>query len=464
MSKSSSKTVKELVRLALHRERRGRFDEAIALLNAVLELEQENAVAWRHLGALQNLLGRSEASIACFRRSLAAEANSVDTLVNLGARYFESDRADDAIDIFGKAAALQPTNPNSQYNLGLALRAAGRTEDALKALTQACRLDPSNADAHFTRALLFLQLDQFEEGWQEYQWRWSLEAAGQLPTKPPEWQGENFEGKTLVILPEQGHGDTIWASRFLPDVKRRGGSVILQTRHETNLLLARLSGVDGYIDEGTDLADFELFCPIMSVPGLLGITDANTPPAHLYASEEGRADLQPLIERAGDRLKVGIVWSGSATNIRNHKRSAPLDYFVALAQNPDVQFYSLQKGRCEVELRQQGLGALIIEPTNDNFAEAAALIEALDLIVMTDSAIAHVAGSLGRPIWNLLEFQPYWIYWTQHERTPWYPSMRLFRQQCSGDWLDVFARVDKALKDAVRICGEGHWPERQFEV
>jgi len=453
-----------LVELAIRRERRGRFSEAIALLNSALEIEPRNAVAWRHLGALQKMAGRTEAAIACFRRSLAIEPDSANTLLNLGALYLVNHRAADAIEAYEEAAAVEPEDSNSHYNLGLALHEAGRTDDALSAFAKACHLDPKHANGHFMQALLLLLQGRFDEGWRKYQWRWSLEAAGRRPTDLAEWQGENFEGKSLVVVPEQGHGDTIWTSRFLPEVKQRGGSVILQTRPETRVLLSKLPGVDIFIDIGDDLTDYDLLCCMMSLPGCLGITVANTRPAQLHASREGKERARTYVDRWGGRFNVGIVWSGSLTNSRNRTRSAPLEYFVKLAQNPDVQLFSLLKGPLEYELQETDLSALIIETPNNDFSEAAALIEVLDLVIMTDSAIAHVAGSLGKPIWNLIEYRPYWLYGIEGETTPWYPSMRLFRQRSSGEWTEVFARVTRALAEAVELHRDGYWPPTLVEV
>lgn len=458
-------TVDVLIELAIKRERRANFGEAIALLNAAIELDPGRIEAWLHMAELQQLAGRTEASIACFARVLAAKPDSLDALVNLGARYLDIDQVEDAIGMFERAAALQPDNSQNHYNLGLALNMAGRNEAALEALTQSCRLDPDNAAAHFTRTLILLEEDRFAEAWKEYDWRWRLDQSPELPSAIPEWRGEPFDGRTLLVLPEGGFGDTIWASRFLPRAKERGGTIVLKTRPETRRLLARLEGVDFYVDDDLDLADFDLLCPALSLPGCLAFGGSDVPPpSRLYAAEGLDDKIGPLLRRADNRLKVGIVWSGSEGFVGNHRRSAPFARFLALAQNPDIQFYSLQKGPQQAVLREQGLGGLIVDADTGDFAETATLIGALDLVVMTDSSIAHVAGSLGKPVWNILDTAPYWIYRRQGERTPWYPSMRLFRQIRPGDWAAVFEEVAAALADAVQAHQSGRWSDAQFAI
>ena len=458
-------TVDVLIELAIKRERRANFGEAIALLNAAIELEPNHTDAWLHLAELQQLAGRTEASIASFSRALAANPHSLDALVNLGARYLDADQVEDAIGMFERAAGLQPDDSQIQYNLGLALNLAGQNEAALKALSRSCDINQDNASARFTRSLILLEEERFAEAWKEYDWRWRLDQSPNLPTALPQWRGEPFGGKTLLVLPEGGFGDTIWASRFLPQAKERGGTIILKTRPETRRLLAKLEGVDGYVDDDFDFADFDLLCPALSLPGCLAFDGSDVPPpSRLYAAERLDHKIGPLMHRAGDRLKVGIVWSGSESFTGNRQRSAPFSRFLALAQNPQIQLYSLQKGPPQAEIREQGLGGLIVDADTSDFAETAALIEALDLVVMTDSSIAHVAGSLGKPVWNILDTTPYWIYRRQGERTPWYPSMRLFRQKQAGDWDRVFQDAAVALTEAVHAYRSGRWPGAQIAV
>ena len=454
----------DLLERALRCERRGRFGEAIALLNLVLEDDPENAMAWRHLAALQSQYGRVEAAIACYRRAAALDPGSVSILSNLGLLYLDDLRPEEAIIVYRLAAELEPDKADNFHNLGVALYEAGHAEEALDAFRHACELNPEHPNSNFMQSTLLLHDRQFEEGWFQYRWRWELKTMGRRPTHIPEWAGESFEGKSLVLLPEQGHGDTIWASRFVPLVKARGGTVVMQTRPEVRSLLSQLKGIDRFIDHTTPISEFDMFVPMMSLPGLLDITDMDTPPAKLHVSEEAADRLSPYFERAGRRFKVAIVWSGSHTNARNRSRAAPLEFFIELAQNPDVQLFNLQKGPQEHELTESQVSALVIDVPNNDFSEAAAIIEAVDLVVMTDSAIAHVAGSLGRPVWNLQEYLPYWLYGPKGSDTPWYPSMRLFRQRKIGDWVEVFARVRTALVEAVAQYKDGRWPPARDAV
>jgi len=278
----------------------------------------------------------------------------------------------------------------------------------------------------------------------------------------PQWQGEPFEGRTLLVHPEQGFGDAIIACRFLPQVKARGGTVVLECKPELRRLLSELEGVDRIVPPGKPPEGVDLHCPVMSLAGLFDTTMDTLPPTpNLHIPEEARNRFRPVFARHADRFKVGIIWSGSVTFKGNRDRATGLDRFLPLAEVPGVQLYSLQKGPPEVELRESGLaGTLVIDIGGrvGDFADTAAAVEQLDVVVMTDSATAHLAGSLGRPVWNLLNFVPYWMYGLEGENTPWYPSMRLFRQRWSGDWDGVFDRARAALADAVAAKREGRWP------
>ncbi|MGF1609202.1 MAG: hypothetical protein ACFCUQ_07385, partial [Kiloniellales bacterium] len=266
---------------------------------------------------------------------------------------------------------------------------------------------------------------------------------------------------TILLYPEQGFGDTILASRFIAQVKDQGASVILECKPALRRLFTGLEGVDRLAELGAVKDGFDCHCSLLDLPGLLGLEPGCIPPPpRLTVPDEARARARHLLAPAEGRFKVGVVWSGSVTYKGNRKRAAALQRFLDLAAVPGVQLYSLYKGPLERELKESGAGPLLIDVgSNDaDLADAAAVIEQLDLVVMTDSAVAHLTGSLGRPIWNLLGFSPYWIYGPAGETTPWYPSMRLFRQPAGGDWDPVFARVKEELAAAVAAKRAGNWP------
>ncbi|MEM1178787.1 MAG: hypothetical protein AAGM22_10630, partial [Acidobacteriota bacterium] len=268
-----------------------------------------------------------------------------------------------------------------------------------------------------------------------------------------------FPHGSLLILREQGFGDFLFASRFLPAAKKLGGRVVVTCRRELIPLFKHVEGIGELFEEphprppSMEVPKTEFICPLMDLPGLFNASfERMTPPLALSVPADARARVAPLLERCGRRLKVGIVWSGSVTFRGNAKRSVRLERFLDLANAPGVQLISLQKGPRRSELEESGASPAVLDaaPYLDDFADTAALVQGLDLVIMTDSAVAHLAGTLGVPVWNLLPFLPYWLYGPEGDETPWYPSMRLFRQPSPGDWDSVFAEVRRNLHTLAR--------------
>ena len=240
----------------------------------------------------------------------------------------------------------------------------------------------------------------------------------------------------------------VWAARFLPAVKALGFEVILQVPAPLGALFCDLHGIDAAIEfNAGDGVDADFWCPILSLPGRLGVTDPTKhPPARLYRQPLPDGRLEHLLERGRGRKRIGIIWSGSITYGNNRHRAAALSDFFPLMELPSVQLYSLQKGPPQADLNDSGVGNLIIDADDYDFAETAALVDKLDLIIMTDSAVAHIAGSLNKPVWVMLDSNPYWYHGVSGPRSAWYPSMRLFRQNRPGDWTGVMQGVIAALE------------------
>ncbi|MHA1567438.1 MAG: tetratricopeptide repeat protein [Alphaproteobacteria bacterium] len=440
---------------AAHRQ--GRLDEAIGHYERVIAAAPDHAGAWANIGAAHRRLGALSAAIACYRRALELLPGDPMVLGNLGNALKDAGRSHESIAIHRAAIAAAPADPRLTYNLAIALMQAGAVAQAQEVFERCCAMAPDDAAIEFDHALALLHLRQFKAGWRAYEARWRLDDLPPPPLRVPRWQGEAFPGKTLLVYPEQGFGDTILASRFLPQVKALGGTVILQSKRETRRLFDALAGVDRLCEGQEDALSADLQCPIMSLPGLLGATQDNIPPpARLTVPKSAGAKIAPIISGASGRFKIGIVWSGSLTFKGNAQRRAPLEPFIGLAEIPGIQLFSLQKGPTAAELANSGATALVIDlaPYLDDFADTAAAIAQLDLIVMTDSAVAHLGASLGRPVWNLLNAMPYWLYGTEGVQNAWYPSMRLFRQAEAGDWDSVFTQVSDALAPLISNLGK----------
>ena len=445
---------------ALDDQRAGRLAEAITLYTRLLAEAPGYAPAWNNLGSALRANGALDAAIVCYKRALDIDPGCSAT-GNLGNALKDVGRIDDALAAHRLAVASAPDDAATRHNHGIALRQAGDPEAALAEFETALRLAPDAPGPSWDRALVLLQQGRFAEGWAAYECRFRLAAYPPRCHPSPRWTGESFAGRTLLVYPEQGFGDCIFASRFLPLVKQRGGTVIVECPPELRRLFSRLGGVDRLVAPGEAVAA-DLHSPMMSLPGIVDASPDNSPPLpSLHVPAEARERFRTPIAPYRDRFKVGIVWSGSATFKGNRNRSAPLSRFLRLAEASGVQLFSLQKGARRADIGDVGgAGALIVDLGGivGDFADTAAIVEQLDLVVMTDSAVAHLAGSLAKPIWNVLNLVPYWLYQMERADTPWYPTMRLFRQRRLGDWDGVFAEVESALAAAVAAKRAGRWP------
>jgi tetratricopeptide (TPR) repeat protein len=444
--------------LAYHRA--GRAAEAIALYTRLLAETPGHAAAWNNLGSALRANGALDAAIVCYKRALEIDP-ACSATGNLGNALKDAGRIDDALAAHRLAVAAAPDDAATRHNYGIALKCAGDPEGALAEFEAALRLAPNAPGPSWDRALVLLQQGRFAEGWTAYECRFRLDAFPPCCRPGRRWTGEPFGDRTLLVYPEQGFGDCIFASRFLPLVKRRGGTVVLECQPELRRLFSRLAGVDRLVAPGEAVAA-DLHIPMMSLPGIVDASPDNSPPPpQLHVPAEARKRFATLIARHRDRFTVGIVWSGSVAFKRNHDRSAPLGRFLRLAETPGVQLFSLQTGPRRAEIAEVGgAGTLIFDLGGlvGDFADTAAVIEQLDLVIMTDSAVAHLAGSLSRPIWNVLNRVPYWLYQMERADTPWYPTMRLFRQRRFGDWDGVFAELETALAEAIAAKRAGRWP------
>ncbi len=449
---------------ALHRQ--GKIDLAIVAYRKILQMAPGHAGVWGNLGVALRTKGDFAAAVIAYKRALEIAPGDPGITGNLGNALKDMDRLDEALEAHQTAAAAQPDDFNIRYNYGIALREAALYERSIVELEAAIALDPEAAHPQWDRAIALLHLGRFREGWEAYETRWKTGDLPQRPVEVPRWKGESFEGKKLLIFAEQGFGDSILTSRFIPLVKARAGhgpdagQVILECKTPLQDLFSEIDGIDRMVEPGEAAGDYDLEVPIMSLPGIFGVTDENLPAlAGLHIPDYARQKAKILL-RNDARFKVGIVWSGSVTFKGNRKRAVGVERFLPFAEVPGVDLYSLQKGPRSEDLETAGASGVItaIGEQLDSFAETAAVIEALDLVIMTDSSVAHLAGSLGRPIWNLLNKATYWLYRGDGETTPWYPSMKLYRQRTAGDWDPEFNRVRADLEAAVVDKRAGNWP------
>ena len=429
-----------------------RFDDALDLAQAGLSATPDSPELWNALGVVLRASGKPQEAVGCYRRAFDLRAGDLAAMSNLANALKDLQRYREAIDLHQRVVSAQPTAA-AWTNLGVALHDGGQLVDALAAFSQAVRLDPDNASAHFDRAQILLRLGRYDAGWREFDWRWKLSDRVPMPNyNTPVWDGSELPG-TLLVWPEQGFGDSILSMRFLPSVRRRVQRVALDCKPELIRLFEGIAGVDEIVPVGKAAPPHLAHAPVMALAGhaMKSLADIPGPP-RFNVPAAARAKLAPVIARAGRRLKLGIVWSGSVTFKANALRATEFERFLAFAEVENVQLFSLQKGPRAEDLSRSGARNYVIDlgPLLEDFADTAAAIEQLDLVVMTDSSVAHLAGSLGRPVWNLLPFMAYWLYLEGRSDSPWYPSMRLFRQKTPGDWDGVFLEAKSALSELAR--------------
>jgi len=439
----------------------GKHAEAVAFCQKILQTNLNDYAAWGNLGIALRKLNQEAAALVCLTRAIELGPVSPIILRHHAHCLRQLGRKDEALQAYADALRLFPQDFDLNLFYAVALSKFGKNEESLVQINIALKLDPANTEAIWHRADVTLRLGRFEEAWQDFEVRWKGDKtsafraqAEQEKTYPSQrWAGEDLNNKTILIYSEQGFGDTILCSRYIPLVKARGGRVILGCANGLHNLFRSIPGIDRLVDKYHSGEKIDYHIPVMSLPGLFGTTlETIPPPPPFHIPEAPHAEAAKVLALAQNRFKVGIVWSGSATYSGNRDRAVGFTRFLPLAEIPGVQLYSLQKGPQEKELAEAGAERLVLElgPHLNDFTDTAAVLKQLDLVIMTDSSVAHLAGSIGVPVWNLLPTRAYWIYLLGREDSPWYPSMRLFRQPEPGDWDSVFKKVARELEKNVR--------------
>jgi tetratricopeptide (TPR) repeat protein len=436
--------------LALHRA--GKLPEAAEIYRALIAEDPRRVGSWCNLAVVLEQMQRFEAAVAVAKRALERRPDNPSFQTNCANMLVAVDRLDEAIALHEKAVATSPKNPDARRCYGIALTEAGRIEEALAQFDQILAANPKDADTRWLRSVNLLTLGKLGEAWPEREARWDRGIWQPAQYDAPLWRGEDVAEKTVFIYEDQGFGDSILCSRYIPMVKALGANVILRVRPELQRLFQRLPGVDRISDPGKRPASFDYHLPVMSLPGIFKTELNSIPPAApLSVPLAPPPEAARLLGLGKNRARIGIVWSGSES-LENFKRATKLNRFLALAEIPGVQLYSLQKGPRVKELDDNAAHSFVTDlgPHLHDFADTAAALKQLDLVIMTDSSVAHLAGALGKPVWNLLSYRPYWLYMRDRADCPWYPSMRLFRQPKPGDWDSVFREVAEALRQKIR--------------
>jgi len=427
-----------------------RFDEALASYDRAIALRPDYAGAYSNRGNVLRDLRRFDEAFASYDRAIALRPDYAEAYSNRGNALRDVRRFEDAIVSYDRAIALKPDYLEAYSNRGIAQRDIKRFEDALASYGHAIALRPDYADAHWNESLIRLLLGDFELGWKKYEWRWEWEhmASFKRNFTQPLWLGaDDIRGKTLLLHAEQGLGDTIQFCRYVRMVHELGAKVVLEVPSLLLSLLTGLEGVDVLISRGQSLPAFDYHCPLLSLP-LAFATRMDTIPAKVPYLLGDPQKMREWEHKLGEKrtLRVGLVWSGSTMHNNDRNRSLPLSQILR-GIPPEVSLYSLQKevresDRATVESRKD-----IVDFSEElrDFSDTAALICLMDVVVCVDTAVAHLAGALGKRVWVLLPFVPDWRWLLDRDDSPWYPTMRLFRQLRLDDWGDVLVKVKNEL-------------------
>lgn len=333
--------------------------------------------------------------------------------------------------------ALRPAEANALNFLGVARRLLDDVDGARAAFEKAIAAEPAHVDAHVNLGQAYLEEGAFAEGWREYEWR--LKRPDYRRFGCPLWQGERLDGKTILLWSEQGLGDTLQFVRYAPLVAAQGGRVVLECRRSLHRLLHGVAGLADVFDKGK-ATGFDVHVPLMSLPHIFDTRLDTIPDEIPYLPMP-----QPTTLPNGGQCNVGLVWAGNPNHKRDHDRSRPLAEFSPLASVPSVAFYSLQVGPAASQTPPPGMAVTPLLSAEGDFLDTAAAIAALDLVITVDTAQAHLAGALGRPVWVLIDAVPDWRWLNGRDDSPWYPTMRLFRRE--RDWAHTFVHLAAALRD-----------------
>jgi tetratricopeptide (TPR) repeat protein len=420
--------------------------EATALFERICQLQPNSAEAWCNLGISLRDQRKFDEAINAFNRSISLNPKFAPAYNNLGVAYSESDQLDQATQFFRKAIEVQPDYAHAWKNLAVALGEHCKYDECLAAFAKAAENNPELPEIYSNRAIILLTLGDYEQGWKDYEWRWRANLKILAPPRKlaePRWDGSPIDGRTILLHTEQGFGDAIQFARYIPLVAERGGRVILECQPELVRLLRTVPGVDRIITRGDPLPRFDVHSPLMTLPLVFNTTLETIPSRFPYLTADPTmcAKWKNRFDAIRAKLRIGITWAGSTKHRLDRERSMTTADLAPISQVSDVAFFSLQKGDPSRQKPPAVLNWFDFTSELNDFADTAALVANLDLIISVDTAVVHLAGALAKPTWVLLPHPPDWRWLLNRTDSPWYPTVRVFRQSVRRDWLFVIRAV-----------------------
>jgi hypothetical protein len=446
----------------IERHKKGDLAGAWTQYRQALEGGAADAGLCANVGLLQTQAGREAEAGEWYARALRMDPDNTAALNNLALQKVRDGSTADARRLFQRALRADPGNASLMNNIGITLAAELNTGGEISWFRNSLRIDGKQVDGHWNLAQAALSHGLLAEGWREYEWRWRKPDFTSLrqDLKMPGWDGSLLSGRSLLVHAEQGFGDTLQFCRYLSHPRLAGGDVVVEVPQELVSLMRRSFDRVSVIPRGESVPRADLHVPLMSLPHIVGTTLESIPAKvpYLMADPDAIARWETRLESFGRPVRVGVVWRGRPTQRLDRKRSLPLQELSEVFGIEGVVWYSLQMGDASEELRGLQHGLEVIRDVSEglvDFAETAAALSCLDLLVTVDTAVAHLAGALGRPVWVLLSTPPDWRWMRRRTDSPWYPSMELFRQARSGEWGGVISRVAERLRAMVNAGKEG---------
>ena len=428
-----------------------RPNDALPCFDAVLARDAGHRDALLNRGVARATLGHHEQALADFDAILARMPSDAEALYNRGTALIELGRYAEALFAFDKVLAAAPQHLRAWTNRGRALQALNRHEEAIASFDKALAIDKNYGDAHFNAALSLLALGNFRRGFADYEWRWKRTGMtdARRGYRGRLWLGEYpIDRRTILLLAEQGLGDTIQFIRYAPLLAQMGANVVLEVQPELKALLSTVSGVASCHARGETLPAFDVYCPLGSLPLALKTETSSVPATLPYVRTDDAqiAKWRPALEGLPGK-RVALTWAGHARHANDRNRSIDLKLLEPLFKCEGISFVSIQRDlRGDDAARLAQFGITDFGPRLADMTDTAAVLALTDLLVSVDTSVVHLAGAMGREAWVMLPFMPDWRWTLTNERSPWYPTMRLFRQGAPGDWPNVIATVRDALR------------------
>ena len=432
----------------------GQLDQAVTHYRNTLQIDPDHWKTLSNLGETLRIMGRTKEAVPYLRQAIRLRPDGYQAYVRLGRAWVDQGSLDQAVECFHTALELRPDDAAAHCNLGAALNLAGKYDQAIQQYNLAILIDPDNPESHWNKAILLLQTGRLQEGWKEYAWRRKMPAVMPIAYartyEQPHWDGSPSTGRRLLVHYEQGLGDTLQFVRYLPMVKAQGGTVLFEAQGPLYRLLRGFPGIDELVAEtpgaGPNVS-FDLQVSLLDLPAIFGTTLHTIPAAVPYLFAEPDKVVVWKGRAAGPGLKVGLVWAGSPRHTGDSIRSCPLVDLEPLSQIRGVRLYSLQKEVTGPNSdRLQRMDVMPLGDRFEDFSDTAAAVANLDLVISVDTAVLHLAGAMAKPAWALLGYSPDWRWMQDRPDSPWYPSLRLFRQQKGQDWQSVIAQVAAELR------------------